>query len=230
VNNFVPTYLTLKYKQIKEETMSRSALVSMLIATMFVLLVVAAACAPATPAAKPATTTPPAATTPATTTPAATTPAATKPLTDEELGFNAATYTNDEYKFSFRYPKEWASKPTDWEYQLFIAKAKAGLPSLTITAYPGTGLDKQKELLPTYYDKKGVTNLKWVSDKDFTLWDGTKCELVDWTYTWPGGLELESYAMAIDRGGKRLTFGVTAPQGMMDYEACKPMFNSLIFK
>jgi len=46
----------------------------------------------------------------------------------------------------------------------------------------------------------------------------------------PVSLKLESYAFAVDRNGKRITIGITAIDGMMDYEFCKELFDTLEFK
>lgn len=197
--------------------MSRSALVSILLGTMLALTAAAAACSPA-------------ATAPAATTPAATTPAATS-TADSGVSFVSETYTNSDYNFSVKYPKAWTSRKPDWEYQVFVAKVAAvNLPSISITVYPGEGLENQKTKVQAYYATRQVKDLKWLSNKDYTLKNGIKGELVDWTYIWPGNLRLESYAFAVDRNGKRITVGITSADGMMDYEFCNELFNTLQFK
>lgn len=195
--------------------MFRSALAIILMAAAL-LLITAGACAPA-------------ATAPSAPAPAAANPTITP--ADSDAPFPAQTYTNDEYKFSIKYPKDWTIRDNEWEYQIFTAKTAAvNLPGLTITVYPESGVDKQKEQIEAYYAKRHAKDLKWGTVEDYTLPDGTKGKLLGWTYIWPGGYELESYTLAVEHGGKWITFGITGVQGLMDYQACKDIFNTLKFK
>lgn len=160
----------------------------------------------------------------------ATAPAAPVAAPADTVPFKSVTYTNDEYNFSIKYPQGWDEKTPDWKYQVYVAKPATFYPSITITVYPGPGIETQKDLLPKYYDSRKVTDLKWISNKEYVTARGIKGELVNWTYTWPPSIKLESYAFAVDRDGKRIAFGITQLDGMMDYDACKTIFDTIVFK
>ena len=97
---------------------------------VLVLAVVAMSCAPAkppapppAPPAPPAVTTPPAvATPPATTTPPAVTTPPAAPAVEIKTTFEAASYTNDLYGFSIKYPKAWTAGEVKLTGGVFYAK------------------------------------------------------------------------------------------------------------
>ena len=110
-----------------------SAIITVLV---MVLALVITSCSPAAAPAKPAATEPakpaatepvkPAATEPAK--PAATVPADTKPAATPapKVTFEAATYTNDQYGFSFQYPKVWVEDKIVNNEVCNFGKGKAG--------------------------------------------------------------------------------------------------------
>ncbi len=115
-----------------------------LVTIMLIVGVILSACAPggcaptAPPAVKPADTNTPAtpAVTPAVTpspappsTPPPAPPASTPKVTEKPTSFEAATYTNDQYGFTLKYPKSWANDTLSGDMVMRVAAQVGDLQS-----------------------------------------------------------------------------------------------------
>jgi hypothetical protein len=85
------------------------------------------------------------------------------------LSFEAAEYTNDEYGFSVKYPKDWEQQPSDTT--LFYAAAPAQVPILMISVAEGATL---AEAVVAAVEETGGSSVKIKSQSETTLADGTK--------------------------------------------------------
>jgi hypothetical protein len=193
-------------------------------AILLVAIVVFTACAPAKPAAAPAT--PPAATTPAapaTTPPAApaATPAPAAPapapqVTQKPTSFESATYTNDQYGFTVRYPKSWANDKLIGEMVWRVAAQAGDLQSdavaAAVVAKPADYGKAIRENVDATLAASGVNaKTKLESINPTTLSDG-KTPAMEAVLSAEifGMYQLYVYALSTDKGEKTIaTIGLT---------------------
>ncbi len=198
-----------------------------LITLMLILGVGLSACAPggcaSTPpsAAKPADTNVPA--TPAVT-PAAVPPSAPPPappaiapqVAEKPTSFEAATYTNDQYGFSVRYPKTWANDELIGDMVMRVASQAGDLQSDAVAAaIVNKPSDYGKTIREAVDETLAASNVrvktKLESVKATTLSDGktpaTEAVLSADVF---GMYQLYVYALGTDKGEKTIaTIGLT---------------------
>ena len=85
------------------------------------------------------------------------------------LSFEAAEYTNAEYGFSVKYPKDWEQQPS--ETTLFYAAAPDQVPILMISVAEGATL---ADAVTAAVEGTGGSGVKIKSQSETTLADGTK--------------------------------------------------------
>lgn len=212
--------------------MSRIKLVLTCITLAILIVLVLAACAPAaTEPAKPAATEPakPAATEPAkpaTTTPPAT-PATTAPVI--KTSYEAKTYANDKYGFSFQYPASMTVAATPkGTYNVFEAADAMGVPGCNVGIYDTDKLDEQAVENTA---STGGSDLKEVSTKEVTLADGkTKAKLQE-TACKSSGYDISIISMGVDMpGGKSMSVAYYSLKDMIDLKVAEEVVNTLVFK
>lgn len=198
-----------------------------LVTIMIVVGVVLSACAPggcastAPPPAKPADTnapTTPAATPPATppSIPSPTPPASTPQVTEKPTSFEATTYNNDQYGFTVKYPKSWATDKLIGDMVMRVAAQAGDLQSDAVAAaVVNKPSDYGKAIREAVDATLAASNVnvktKLESVKATTLSDGktpaTEAVLSADIF---GMYQLYVYALGTDKGEKTIaTIGLT---------------------
>jgi hypothetical protein len=204
---------------------------------VLVLAVIAISCAPV---AKPATTTPAATATPTATTPPAstTTPpaqpaAAATPLAAPEVktSYEAATYTNDKYGFSIKYPKSWIVKDAGTYALSADVDGTISANSLIVTAIPAAkDLSKAaKDVLDSYPSIKMLGGNATVdSTKTATLADGkTPCTQTELSAI-VAVYSVYCYSVGVTKGDNSILVVAYTMSG--DKKLVQEIANTLVFK
>jgi hypothetical protein len=189
-----------------------SRFVTVLMVMLLVLGLALAACkAPAE------TVTPPAPPAQPATPPAATPPAA--PPVAGATSYPAKTYTNSQYGFSIQYPKDWAERPEIAVGSIVAAFGVSGfVPGVSISV-----LDADAPLTTEWIAKaneaEGNKNNKITSGPtETTLADGTKASQYKGTFTTSTGYDIMSFAVSIDKNGKRIRSTVWTIDAFSPYD------------
>jgi uncharacterized membrane protein len=113
-----------------------------------------------------------------------------------------AEYTNAQYGFSIKYPKDW--QQTDYPGTIFYARGTAPIPTLSVALVGGPSFT---DAVIAQLSKSG-TDIKVGAEKEVTLKDGTRASAskADWTVR---GYTGESYVVGVRKGDKWFVVTVT---------------------
>lgn len=142
-------------------------------------------------------------------------PAEKPPAAPGKLSFEAAEYTNEEYGFSVKYPKEWAEQSS--ETLLFYAAAPARVPVLFVDAEAGADLT---EALKASLEAAGASGFKVVSTGEVTLADGSPASKVVFKATLRG-FAGEGYAVGVKKDDKWVMVMVATVALLAPYDEAK---------
>jgi branched-chain amino acid transport system substrate-binding protein len=164
-----------------------------------------AATQPAAPAAPAAPATPAAPTTPTAPTPTAT-------------SFKAKTYTNSENGFSIQYPDSWVERPDiEGGTKIAVFSVAAFIPGVTVSVRNADAPLTADWIVAADTDE-GNTSVKVTSDVTATtLDDGTPASQYTETFQ-TQGYELTAFAVAADKGGKRIRATVWTIDAFSPYD------------
>jgi hypothetical protein len=205
---------------------------AILLAATLMLLANAASCSPAasTPASKPAT---PATSQPANTSATPSTTVTNTPVAQPdskrtpesvETSFTSTTYVNDEYGFFLKHPKKWVKfdqpAPT-----IYAVRTVEMIPDMRIVLFDADNWEAQAAKLRV--DGK-LTNIKVVTQKDYTFSDGTAGKYEVFTCDYPGA-PLISYGVMIFKGPKAFGFSIITLQGMENEDLFNEVFKTITF-
>jgi hypothetical protein len=99
------------------------------------------------------------------------------------LSFEAAEYTNTDYGFSVKYPKDWKETTAiSGPGVLFVAQAPAQVPVLIVNVAEGATL---ADAVTAAVEEAGGSDVTINSQSETTLADGTKATQVTGTYKHP---------------------------------------------
>ncbi len=143
------------------------------------------------------------------------TPPAEKPAEPGKLTFEAAEYTNAEFGFSVKYPKEW--KPEKSETLLFYAAAPTMVPVLFVDVETGATC---AEALKKMLEAAGGTAFKVLSEKDSTLADGTKASTVTFEISLRG-FAGKGFALGTKKDDKWIMVSVGTVEMLAKYDEAK---------
>jgi hypothetical protein len=133
------------------------------------------------------------------------------------LSFEAAEYTNDEYGFSVRYPKDWEQQPSDTT--LFYAAAPDQVPILIISVAEGATL---AEAVAAAVEGIGGSALKIKSQSETTLADGTEATHGTGKFKHPESpLALDAFCLGAMRDGKWIIVTVATVGLVAKYDEAK---------
>ena len=215
--------------------MSRNRFLFTFLSLAILLTMVLVACAPAAPAkpvTPPATTTPPVATPPAATTPPVTPPAPpapppAAPAAPVKTSYDAKTYTNDQYGFSFLYPSTMVSAPPKAKYNVFEAADAMQVPAVGASVLDTAKVEAQTE---ESIKSSGGSDLKTGSSDNVTLADGkTKgtFTIILWKSS---GYNITTYSVAVEKGDKTISVSYTSLTDMIDAKIAREVVNTLTLK
>lgn len=214
--------------------MSRAKLVLVCVTLAILMVSVLAACAPAatTTPAKPATTEKPATTPPAqkpTTLPPTTPPAPPAASPAIKTSYEAKTYTNDKYGFSFQYPAAMTAAPEPKaKYGVFEAAEPMAVPAVSASVLDTDKVEAQSE---ESLKSVGGSDIKTVSTTDITLADGkTKAKLTELAWK-SSGYDITTWSVAVDKGdGKTVSVSYTSLKDMIDTKVAQECVKTLVIK
>ena len=143
---------------------------------------------------------------------------AAPPAEEPELSFEAATYTNDEYGCSIKYPKDWVERPEILQSTIIAA---FGVPGFV----PGVSLSVRDADEPLTVDwivaantAEGNTDVEVTSDvTPTTLNDGTPAFQYTSSFM-SGAYEIVSFATSTDKDGKRIRATVWTIDAFSPYD------------
>jgi hypothetical protein len=132
------------------------------------------------------------------------------------LSFEPTEYTNAEYGFSVKYPKEWQQKPTEEPTTVLYAAAEARVPALSIFVIGGNTF---AETLVAALSKAGG-DIKIVTERGATLTDGTPASeaVVKWKVQ---GFGADSFALGVKKGDKWVIVAITTVSLLHKYDEAK---------
>lgn len=129
-------------------------------------------------------------------------------------GMAMTEYTNAEYGFSIKYPREW--QQVTYPGTIFYARGTAPIPTLSVAIVEGATF---ADAVTAQLSKSG-TDIKVGPEKEVTLKDGTKATAAkaDWTVRgYPG----ESYVVGVKKDDKWLVVTVTTISMFLPYDEAK---------
>ncbi len=137
----------------------------------------------------------------------------TPPSQPGALTFEAAEYTNADYGFSIKYPKDWTQQPNPDPSSVFIATAAKRVPALSINIQDGSTFN---EALTTTLSLAG-SGINITSESPTTLADGTAATqaVVKWKAQ---GLSADTFALGVQKDGKWIIVGVSTASLLAKYD------------
>ena len=147
--------------------------------------------------------------------PAAPPPAA--PPAAGKLSFEAAEYTNAEYGFSVKYPKDWKETPSQKAPVVFLGQSAAQVPVIAI----GVGeADTFAAALTAVTKAIDGSDLKVSSEKETTLADGTKATeaLIEVAVR---GFPAKGLALGVKKDNKWVTVTVATVEMLAPFDQAK---------
>lgn len=143
---------------------------------------------------------------------------------EKPLSFNAATYTNDQYNVSLRYPSDWRPEKPDTSFGVFLVRAPQRLPVLGVSIFDTAKMAEQGKKAQGEFN---ATNVKENPPQDYMLPSGEKIgQLATLTCDIPG-VRLILYTLSIDRGEKTVSVSIVTLDGMQDEALFKEILNTL---
>jgi outer membrane murein-binding lipoprotein Lpp len=134
------------------------------------------------------------------------------------LTFTAATYTNDEYGFTVKYPEDWTEDPAmETGDAVFNASgAPYKIPGVSISISDIVAGKSFCDGLIADQEEAGSTDMKCVSESDTTTFDGVAAKEIIFKYTTSTGYPIDAVVIGVEKDGKRIvvfvyTVGMYAP-------------------
>ena len=134
------------------------------------------------------------------------------------LTFTAATYTNDEYGFTVKYPEDWTEDPAmETGDAVFNASgAPYKIPGVSISISDIVAGKSFCDGLIADQEEAGSTDMKCVSESDTTTFDGVAAKEIIFKYTTSTGYPIDAVAIGVEKDGKLIsvfvyTVGMYAP-------------------
>jgi len=123
------------------------------------------------------------------------------------LSFEAAEYTNTEYGFSVKYPKEWVEQPiTEPLPTIFYAAAPARVPIFIISVVEGATFT---DALNAAVSGADGTDVAIKSESEMKLADGTKAYQAVYKFKHPAApMALDTYSLGAMKANKWLVVTV----------------------
>lgn len=149
-----------------------------------------------------------------------------QPVTPGEkpLSFKAATYTNDQYSISIRYPADWRPEKPDTSFGVFLVRAPQQLPVLGVSVFDTSKMAEQGKQAQSEFN---ATNVKENPPQDYMLPSGERIgQMATMTCDIPG-VRLILYILSIDRGEKTVSVSIVTLDGMQDEALFNEIFNTL---
>lgn len=129
------------------------------------------------------------------------------------LTFESAEYTNADYGFSVKYPKDWAQQSSTERTTLFLAAAAKRAPAISISAQDSaTFADALTATLMSSGSDINITD-----ERATTLADGTPATeaVVKWKAQ---GLGADTFALGVQKDGKWIIVAVTTVSLLSKYD------------
>lgn len=149
----------------------------------------------------------------------------TQPATEQPpgaLSFEAEEYTNTEYGFSIKYPKEWQVQPSDQPTTIFYAASAKRVPLVNVFVVPGADIT---EAFTAAISGSG-SDVQLVSQKQTTLQDGTPA--IEASFKWKGqGVGVNTLALGVNKKDKWIIVAVTTAPLLARYD--EALFSEIIY-
>jgi hypothetical protein len=126
------------------------------------------------------------------------------PQAEGALSFEAAEYSNADYGFSVKYPKEWQQQSIEEPTTLFMAAASKKVPALSISVQDYATF---AEALTNTLALAG-SDINITTERSTALADGTPA--TEATVKWKAqGLGADTFALGVQKDGKWIIVAVT---------------------
>jgi branched-chain amino acid transport system substrate-binding protein len=133
------------------------------------------------------------------------------------LSFEAAEYTNAEYGFSIKYPKDWTQQPS--ETSLFYAAAPAKVPILLVNVAEGATL---VDAVTAVLTEIGGSNITIKSQSETTLADGTKATQGTGKFKHPAApVAMDAFCLGVMKDNKWIIVTVATVGLMAKFDEAK---------
>jgi hypothetical protein len=142
-------------------------------------------------------------------------------LTEGALTFEAAEYTNADYGFSVKYPKDWVEQKSTEPTTLFLAAAAKRAPAISISVQNSATFD---EALTATLMLAG-SDVKIDTERSTTLADGTPATeaVVKWKVQ---NLGANSFALGVKKDSKWIIVAVTTVPLLAKYN--EALFSEIV--
>jgi hypothetical protein len=136
----------------------------------------------------------------------------TTPLEPGALTFEATEYSNSDYGFSIKYPKDWVEQENTEPTTLLLVAASKRVPAMSISVQDSATF---AEALTTTLSSAG-SDINIISEQATTLADGKPATeaVVKWKVQ---GLGADTYALGVQKGGKWIVVAVTTVSLLSKY-------------
>jgi hypothetical protein len=131
-----------------------------------------------------------------------------------KLSFEATEYTNAQYGFSVKYPKDWKDTPPTAPEIIYSAAASARVPVLTVALDKGATF---ADALTSVLVATGGKDVKSVSEKDTSLADGTKASQLVVKWTIKEGYPADTLGLGVKKDDKWVIVAVTTVSMLAPY-------------
>jgi hypothetical protein len=128
------------------------------------------------------------------------------------LSFEAAEYTNTEYGFSVKYPKDWQEIADAGSTTVFAAAASKRVPTISISILDSATFDEALAALTT-----AGSDVKIETKRSTTLADGTPASeaVLKWKVQ---NLSAQTFALGVQKDSKWIVVGVTTVPLLAKYD------------
>lgn len=145
----------------------------------------------------------------------------TTPPEPGALTFEAAEYSNSDYGFSVKYPKEWVEQESTDPTTLLLVAAAKKVPAMSISVQESATF---AEALTTTLSSAG-SDINITSEQATTLADGTPATeaVVKWKVQ---GLGADTYALGVQKKDKWIVVAVTTVSLLSKYN--EALFSEIV--
>jgi branched-chain amino acid transport system substrate-binding protein len=147
------------------------------------------------------------------------------------LSFEAAEYTNAEYGFSIKYPKDLVPVKNVVAPAVFQAASPAQVPVLTVSVQEVATFATFADALKAGLDAAGASGIKIGPEKEVALSDGTKATVAK-ADSKIKGFDAETFAYGVKKDDKWITATMTTVSMFVPYDEAKfsEILNTWTFK
>jgi hypothetical protein len=139
-----------------------------------------------------------------------------------ELSFTADTFTNADYGYTIKYPKDW-KRQKDQEKApviLYAVNVSAPVPVLSASVRAGA---TYSETVKASIEASGGSGIKFGPEQEITLPGGNKAVKVKADWTVASGFPGETLCVGVKQGDKWLGAGITTVSMFVPYDEAKFM-------